>query len=378
MLAVALLCLTLIGITAESAVAEQALLFPLNRAELESVQNSPNGNPQAGPETGAVAGQERAGLLQAVVRVPHGGAVTAQLARRAGEHAARLTGLEQVARRLSRKSGVRLMAGDIPRLMVIGGNTHSVDMLSQKSAIQTSDSANHADAMGAEPQGTLNPAPGEWRVVATLTPSQPVDAFLHSVTSSGESLETRGMAYAQLRRLNADVLRLARDAAILRQVGSDDSPQAERLVTLLTRMDELFDYLDGPFPPEASKLEGLLRKDPGNPVYLLDYAVALLRADAPGRALETLRALDAASAGTVQGLYLHGLALLALRLPALAALDFSRALQLAPDAPELWQARGQARAALRDYIRMCADLRRACATGLCKELENALSSELCL
>lgn len=366
MLAVTFLCLTLIGMTAESAVAGQALLFPLNRSEMENSLNR--------PETGAAARQKLSEKPQAIVRVPHGGAVSVDMARRAGEHAARLTGLEQVARRLSRQPGVRLMAGDIPRLMVIGGSTHSVDMLPEEFSKNTPDGP---DASGKTDSSAAEPTAGECRVVATLTPSQPVDSFLRATSANGESLETRGMAYAQLRRLNADVLRLARDASILRQAASDDSPQAERMAVLLTRMDELFEYLDGPFPLSVAKLERLLRKDPGNPVYLLDYAETLLRDDAPGRALETLRALDAASAETVQGLYLHGLTMLALRLPALAAMDFSRALQLAPDAPELWQARGQARAALRDYTRMCADLRRACAVGLCKELEDALAGQLC-
>lgn len=300
---------------------------------------------------------------QTALRVPFGGAVTETLARRLANHAGYTLAIEHLARTLSRKPGVRLFAEDLPRLMALGAPIHTLEIVTFPAVISN--------------DGTEPLLSGELRVTVLWTQHRAEDDFLRECIADSISLESRSMAYAQLRRITADCLRLIRDAAILRRENGDDDPQAERLAVLLEQLDDLRLFLDEPFPPEAAKLERLLARNPGNPAFLLEFAERLLRMNQPSKALEALKTLNGGVPLSGHALYLRGLAQLALRLPTLAIQDFTAALRLNPDEPGYWQGSAMGHAALEDIESMCVDLEVACSLGLCQPLEAARQNNFC-
>lgn len=290
---------------------------------------------------------------QASFQLAYGGTVSRDMAVRTGAHAVRIQALEQAARRLSTRPAARLVTGELPRLMALCAPMHTIEI--------------HDEDL----------TPDTVRVFAHWKAFRDEESVLREHSTAEQSLDFQAMAYEGMRRLVADALRLLRDAAILRREAGDDSPQAQRLESLLQRMDNLSVYFQGPFPPDAAQLSDFLTNDPQNPVYLLEYAAAQLRASHPASALNTLKKLDAVIGDSSRALHLQGLAELALRLPGLALRDFSAALALNPDEPAFWEARAGAYNALGDADAMCRDLRQSCSLGLCDGLEEARLKGLC-
>lgn len=290
---------------------------------------------------------------QASFQLLHGGTVSRDMAVHAGRHAVRLRALQQAARRLSTRPAARLVTDEIPRLMALSAPMHAIVV-------------NEEDL-----------TPDTVRVFAHWEQSRAEEAVLREHTATEQSLDFQVMAYGVMRELSGASLRLLRDAAILRRENGDDSPQAQRLEGILQRMVHLDAYLRGPFPPEAKELAVYLAADPQNPVYLLEFAAAQLRASHPASALNTLKKLDAATAEHPRVLYLQGLAELALRLPGLALRDFSKALVINPDDPAFWEARAGAYNALGDSVAMCGDLQKSCSLGMCATLEEARLRGVC-
>lgn len=295
---------------------------------------------------------------QTGLQLLYGGAVSREAVVNVGRHAVRLRALEQVARRLSTKPAARLFTDEIPRLMAL-----SAAML----RIQ----------LGETELGATDPGSDTVRLYAHWAKVRDAESVLRAHIATGQSLDFQVMAYVLMRRYVANALRLVNDAALLRRVQSDDSPQAERLEALLPHMDRLGVYLAGTFPPEAATLATLLEAEPGNPVYLLESAAAQLRASHPASTLSTLNELDEDTARSPQALYLRGLAELALRLPGLALRHLSAAVELAPEDPTFLEARAGAFNALGDAESMCKDLRQSCTLGLCTGLEEARRKAIC-
>lgn len=295
---------------------------------------------------------------QTGLQLLYGGAVCRETVVGVGRHAVRLRALEQAARRLSAKPAARLFTDEIPRLMALCAAMHRI-------------------TLGETELGAADPGSDTVRLYARWAKVRDEEPVLREHIATGQSLDFQVMAYTMMRRYAADALRLVRDAAVLRREQGDDSPQAQRLETLLAHMDSLGTYLAGPFPPDAATLAAMRAADPGNPVYLLETAAAQLRASHPASALSTLKNLDEDTADSPQALYLRGLAELALRLPGLALRNLSAAVALAPEDPAFWEARAGAYNALGDAEAMCRDLRQSCTLGLCAGFEEARRKGFC-
>lgn len=355
------------GVTVESPAAGAIILLP--SASLPASVSGPLrtappvGIPPAGTTEGAAIPKDTpAPPPQTALRIPFGGEVDEELAQRAAIHAVRSLAIEQAARKLSRKPGVRLYAGDVPRLMAFAEPIHTF-------ALDVT-TLTRPDRFGTSPSGEL-------RATARWEQHRAEDDFVREQIAEGVSLESRTLAMGQAQRLTAACLRLLRDAAILRREKGDDDPQAERLAMLLTQLDDLHLFLQAPFPPEAARLEKLLARNPGNPAFLIEYAELLLRTNQPATALDALKAMNSGGPQSAHALYLRGLAQLALRLPTLAQKDLSAALKLNSELPGYWQGRAMAHAALENTPDMCADLIQACTLGLCTDLERVRADGLC-
>jgi tetratricopeptide (TPR) repeat protein len=125
------------------------------------------------------------------------------------------------------------------------------------------------------------------------------------------------------------------------------------------------------------KVNQLLRSAPNEPILLHAKGSILFQLKDTVEAIRYYNDAIDLEPDLTMALHDRGTAYVRANLAYMAIVDYDKAISLSPDNPHLYISHGSADLVLKDYASMCANYRKGCELGFCKELNWGITRGMC-